>query len=135
MCRFIRMWVLWVLFFFFKFVFTHLYCLVGCLSMIVWTHVVLGVFNACVLYFCICTCSAQLSMFHMKRCSKNALFIVIKVPGNRGFHTLDVVKAFSFSGLCPLTPTRDVAHGPHQGQQKAPGPPLSDYLSFLHSHL
>ena len=29
---------------------THLYCLVGCLSMIVWTHAVLGVLCACVLY-------------------------------------------------------------------------------------
>ena len=27
------------------------YCLVGCLSMIVWTHAVLRVFCACVLYF------------------------------------------------------------------------------------
>ena len=32
------------------FSFTQLYCLVGCLSMIVWTHAVLGVFYACVLY-------------------------------------------------------------------------------------
>ena len=37
---------------------THLYCLVGCSSMIVWTHAVLGVLYACVMYFCICTCSA-----------------------------------------------------------------------------
>ena len=29
--------------------FTHLYCLVGCLSMVVWAHVVLGV----VLYGCV----------------------------------------------------------------------------------
>ena len=29
---------------------THINCLVGCLSMIVWTHAVLGVFYACVLY-------------------------------------------------------------------------------------
>ena len=28
----------------------HLYCLVGCLSIIVWTHAVLGVLYACVLY-------------------------------------------------------------------------------------
>ena len=32
---------------------TYLYCLTGCLSIIVWTHVVLGVLYACVLYFCI----------------------------------------------------------------------------------
>ena len=41
-------------------------CLVSCLSMIVWTLTVLGVLYACVLYFCICTCSSQLSMFHME---------------------------------------------------------------------
>ena len=52
-------------------------CLVGCLSMIVWTPAVLGVLYACVLYFCICTCSAQLSMFHMERHSRNTLMIII----------------------------------------------------------
>ena len=57
----------------------HLYCLVGCLSMIVWTHAVLGVLYACVLYFCICTCSVQLSMFHMERCSRNMLIIIITI--------------------------------------------------------
>ena len=41
--------VLWNIFFY-----THLYCLVGCLSMIVKTHTVLDVLYACVLYFCIC---------------------------------------------------------------------------------
>ena len=45
---------------------THLCCLVGCLSMIVWTHAVLCALYACGLYFCLCTCSAQLSMFHME---------------------------------------------------------------------
>ena len=30
--------------------FPQLYCLVGCLSMIGWTHAVLGVLYACVLY-------------------------------------------------------------------------------------
>ena len=29
------------------------------------------------LYFCICTCSAQLSMFHMERRSRNMLIIII----------------------------------------------------------
>ena len=28
-----------------------LYCLVGCLSMIAWTHAFLGVLSACVIYF------------------------------------------------------------------------------------
>ena len=41
--------------------------------MIVWTHGALGVLYACVLYLCICTCSAQLSMFHMERHSRNML--------------------------------------------------------------
>ena len=45
--------------------------------MIVWTPAVLSVLYACVLYFCICTCSAQLSMFHMERRSRNMLIIII----------------------------------------------------------
>ena len=47
--------------------------------MIVWTPAVLSVLYACVLYFCICTCSAQLSMFHMERHSRNTLIIIIIV--------------------------------------------------------
>ena len=46
-------------------------------NMFVWTHAVLGVLYACVLHFCICTCSAQMSMFHMERISKNMLIIII----------------------------------------------------------
>ena len=41
--------------------------------MTIWTPTVLSVLYACVLYFCICTCSAQLSMFHMERHSTNTL--------------------------------------------------------------
>ena len=52
-------------------------CLVGCFSMIIWTPTVLSVLYACVLYFCICTCSAKLSMFHMERHSRNMLIIII----------------------------------------------------------
>ena len=52
-------------------------CLVGCFSKIVWTPAVLSVLYACVLYFCICTCSAQLSMFHMERRSRNMLIIIV----------------------------------------------------------
>ena len=44
---------------------------------IVWTHAALGVLYACVLYFGICTYSAQLSMFHMERRSRNTIIIVI----------------------------------------------------------
>ena len=48
-------------------------CLVGCKSMIVWTPADFYIY-ACVLYFCInCTCSVQLSMFHMERSSRNKL--------------------------------------------------------------
>ena len=45
--------------------------------MIVWTLAVLGVFYECVLYFCICTCSAQFSMFHVERRSRHTLIVVI----------------------------------------------------------
>ena len=38
-------------------------CLIGCFSMIILTPAVLSVLYACVLYFCICTCSAQSSCF------------------------------------------------------------------------
>ena len=61
----------------FSFSFFFFNCLVGCFSMIVWTPAVLGVFYVCILYFCICTCSAQLSMFHMERRSRNTLIIII----------------------------------------------------------
>ena len=47
--------------------------------MIIWTPTVLSVLYACVLYFCICTCSAQLSMCHMERRSRNKLFIIITI--------------------------------------------------------
>ena len=50
--------------------------LVGCLSMIIWTLAVFSVLYTCVLYFCICTGSAQLSMFHMERSYKNTLIII-----------------------------------------------------------
>ena len=44
---------------------------------IIWTPAVLSVLYACVLYFCICTCSAQLSMFHRERRSRNTFIIII----------------------------------------------------------
>ena len=46
------------------------------ISQTMWLHLLhglLGVLYACVLYFCICTCSAQLSMFHMERRSRNTI--------------------------------------------------------------
>ena len=45
--------------------------------MIIWTPTVLSVLYACVSYFCICTCLAQLSMFHMERRFRNTLIIII----------------------------------------------------------
>ena len=69
----------YLFFFFFFFLNTHLYCLVGCFSMIVWTNAVLGVFDARVLNLCFCTCSAQLSMLHMERRSRNTISINVIV--------------------------------------------------------
>ena len=40
-----------------------------------WTHLLWVSIYACVLYFCICTCSARLNMFHMERRSRNTLII------------------------------------------------------------
>ena len=45
--------------------------------MIIWKPTVLSVLYASVLYFCIWDCSAQLSMFHMERRSRNTLNIII----------------------------------------------------------
>ena len=52
-------------------------CLVGCFSMINWTPTILFVLYAYVSYFCICTRSAQLSMFHMERHSRNTLILLL----------------------------------------------------------
>ena len=54
--------------------------------MIIWTPTILSVLYACALYFCICTCSAQLSMFHMERRSRNTLIVIItSKPCKRNF--------------------------------------------------
>ena len=42
-----------------------------------WTPTVLGCLICMHFLFCICTCSVQLSMFHMERHSKNTLIIII----------------------------------------------------------
>ena len=57
-------------------------CLVGCSSMTIWTPAVLSVLYAWVSYFCIFTCSAQLSMFHMERHSRNKLIIIIIITSS-----------------------------------------------------
>ena len=41
--------------------------------MIVWTPAVLSVLYAYDLYFCICTCSGQMNMFHMERRPRSTL--------------------------------------------------------------
>ena len=48
---------------------------------------------ACVLYFCICPCSAQLSMFHMERRSRNMLIIIIIIV----IITIIIIVMFCFS--------------------------------------
>ena len=52
------------------------YCLVQ------YNPAVLSVLYACGLYFCICPCSAQLSMFHVERRSRNTLIIIIIITSN-----------------------------------------------------
>ena len=75
--------------------YTHLYCLVECLSIIVLTHAVLGFYViVCVLYFCICICSAQLGVFHTERCSRNTLIVRMTVTcctGNKRLFWLGFV--------------------------------------------
>ena len=52
--------------------------------MIIWTPTVLSVLYARVLYFCICTRSAQLSMFHMeRRCRNTLIIIIVQIRGTR----------------------------------------------------
>ena len=54
------------------------YCIVGCtsISMPVWTPVLSVLLLSYMHVFCICPCSAQLSMFHMERRSGNMLIII-----------------------------------------------------------
>ena len=69
---------LWVFFF---------VCLVGCFSMIIWTPTVLSFICMCFVFLHL-HCSAQLSMFHMQRRSRNMLIIIIKkyIDDNKGFY-------------------------------------------------
>ena len=69
-------------------------CLVGCFCMIILTPAVLSVLNARVLHFCICTCSAQLNMFHMERRSRNTLIIIFIII---------VLFVVSVGGFCCFT--------------------------------
>ena len=56
--------------------------------MIVWTHAVWGVLYACVLYFCTCTFSMQLSMSHMERHSRNTIIIIIFQTPHRPYRAV-----------------------------------------------
>ena len=77
-------------------------CLVGCFSMTVWTPAVLSVLYACILYFCICPGSAQLSMFHMEKCCRNKLIINITVISVCVDMTcLQTYKVHTATCLCP----------------------------------
>ena len=50
----------------------HLHDIYDCLDAFV-----LGFLYACGLYFCICVCSVQLSMFHMENRSRNTIIFII----------------------------------------------------------
>ena len=65
----------------------------------VWTHAVLGVLCACVLYFCICICSAQLSMFRMERRSRNTIIIFIIIITRVNSEIITDVLLLTFSGV------------------------------------
>ena len=53
------------------------FCLIGRFSMIVWTPTVFECLICMRFLFSYCTCSAQLSMFHMDKRSRNTLIIII----------------------------------------------------------
>ena len=55
------------------------------LGMVVWTCAVLGVLYACVLYFVVCTCSAQFSMFHMERRTRKKIVVVALIQVEQKF--------------------------------------------------
>ena len=60
--------------------------------MIVGTPAVLSFLYTCVLYFCTCTCSVQLSMFHMERCSRSMpIIIIIIIVSCMNIHIVSVL--------------------------------------------
>ena len=84
-------------------------CLVGCFSTILCTPAVLSVVYACVLYYCICTCSAQLSMFHMERHSRNTLSIIIIIQRKKPIQKLMIL-----SVLCSIVIWGQASNSRHQ---------------------
>ena len=83
--------------------FFFFHCLIGCLSMIVRTPAVLSVLYACVLYFCICTCSAQVSMFHVER---RSLLLLLLLSINVSFKSPPRWPSGLASASGPRDPTR-----------------------------
>ena len=83
--------------------------------------------------FCICTCSVQLSMFHMERCSRNTLFtiiiIIMKVTGTQSVqkplkrlkHTLFLVR----QNFCHIHHFIYTSYGPWSTSKLC--------LSFIHN--
>ena len=63
---------------FFSLKLTHVYCLLGCLEQDCSDTCCFGcLICMCFVFFCIYTYSAQLSMFHMERHSRNTFIIII----------------------------------------------------------
>ena len=94
--------------------------------MIFWTPAFLNVLYACVLYFSICTCSAQLSMFHMERRSRTLIIIIVIISGPQLEFNLvkeppqleeeEDVAAFA----CPVSTTTAVV--PYRSPSPSPSP-------------
>ena len=71
-------------------------------------------------HYLVCS-SGKEALKHSKEYCVSGCLKQDNVPGDGFFRTLDLKKAFSFRGLCPLTPTWGVTPGPHQGPSVAPG--------------
>ena len=76
------------------------------------TCAVLGALYACVIYFCICTCSAQVSMFPMERRSRNTIIIsplktVNMVQINRTFRLIRYERIW-LRRLCVMFSVKDL---------------------------
>ena len=89
---------------------TLLLCLVGCFSMILW-YLLFWVSYMHVSYFCICNCSAQLSMFHMERRSRNMLIIIIITINTKQYlWTRNFKRLQGISILKLLLPVQETHH-------------------------
>ena len=77
----------------FSWMFEHDCLGTGCFGCL-WAQAVLGVMYACALYFCMCTCSAQLSMFHRERLFRHTLIIITIIIEVRCGFTYFLVKSY-----------------------------------------